>query len=274
VRDVAQICHNAQVYNRPSAGVYGAAIRLRILFKDKLEEYIKKGLIKPEEAELPDLGEIPEVEESPPPEDDEEEEEEEDEDDEEDSDDEGTRRRGRRRGRRSKKEVEDDDDVPAKKRGRPPKVFTPLEGRIYAILKGLRRFKNEKGELRVLPFERLPDKGVEKDYYAVIKSPIALDGIKRNYKRKKYNSVDQVMADLDLLFENAKTYNEEGSIVYEDAVELQKQAHILAEQEKAKPDDAFRDEDGKLPLASIEYKAEIWKVGEWLATNHEPGCSS
>lgn len=207
------------------------------------------------------------MEDSPPPEDDEDEEEEEDEEeDDDDSDDEGTRRRGRRRGRRStgKKDLDDDDVAPAQKRGRPPKVFTPLEGRIYAILKGLRRFKNENGELRVLPFERLPDKGLEKDYYAVIKNPIALDGIKRNYKRKKYYSVDQVLADLDLLFENAKAYNEEGSEVYEDAVELQKQAHILGEQEKAKPDDAFRDEDGKLPLAGIEYKGEIWKVGEYL----------
>lgn len=262
VRDVAQICHNAQVYNRPSAGVYGAAIRLRVLFKDKLQEYINKGMIKPEEAELPDLGEIPEVEDSPPPEDEEDEEEEDEEDDEEDSDDEGVRRRGPRRGRRPRKDLDDDDDAPAKKRGRPPKVFTPLEGRIYALLKGLRRFKNEHGELRVLPFERLPDKGVEKDYYVVIKNPIALDGIKRNYKRKKYGSIEQVMADLDLLFENAKAYNEEGSEVYEDAVELQKQAHILADQERAKPDDAFRDEDGKLPLAGIEYKGEIWKVGK------------
>ena len=225
-------------------------------------------MIKPEEAVFPDLGEIPEVEDSPPPEEDEEEEEEDEEDDEEDSDDEGTRRRGRRRGKRSKKDADDDEEVPAKKRGRPPKVFTPLEARIYAILKGLRRFKNGNGEPRVLPFERLPDKGLEKDYYAVIKNPIALDGIKRNYKRKKYNSVDQVMADLDLLFENAKTYNEEGSDVYEDAVELQKQAHILAEQEKAKPDDAFRDEDGKLPLASIDYKGETWKVGDWVHINN------
>ena len=241
---------------------------MRNVFQEKLQEYVNEGIIKPEEAVLPDLGEIPEVEDSPPPEDDEdgEEEEEDEEDDEDDSDDEGTRRRGKRRGRRAtlgKKSLEDDDDeAPAKKRGRPPKVFTPLEGRIYAILKGLRRFKNERGELLVLPFERLPDKAAEKDYYAVIKNPIALDGIKRNYKRKKYSSVDQVLADLDLLFENAKTYNEDGSDVFEDAVELQKQAHLLAEQEKAKPDDAFRDEDGKLPLPSIEYKGEVWKVGE------------
>jgi chromatin structure-remodeling complex subunit RSC1/2 len=270
VKDVAQICHNAQVYNRPSAPIFEAAVRLRNLFKEKLQEYVKKGTIKPEEAELPDLGEIPEVEDSPPPEVDEEgegEEDEEDEDeDEDDSDDEGTRRRGKRRGRRSggKKDLgEDDEDVPLKKRGRPPKVFTPLEARIYALLKGLRKFKNENGELRVLPFEKLPDKALAKDYYAVVKNPIALDGIKRNYKRKKYHSVDQVLADLDLLFENAKLYNEDGSGVYEDAVELQKQAHLLAEQEKAKPDDQFRDEDGKLPLTSIEYKGEVWKVGKW-----------
>jgi chromatin structure-remodeling complex subunit RSC1/2 len=32
VRDVAQIFHNAQVYNRPSAGIFEAAVRLRNIF--------------------------------------------------------------------------------------------------------------------------------------------------------------------------------------------------------------------------------------------------
>lgn len=227
---------------------------------------VKEGTITAEEAKIPDLGPLPEFEDSPPPEDEEEEadeddEEEEDEDEEEDSDDEGGRRRSGRRGRQAARKGGDEDDA-HKKRGRPPKVFTPLEARIQALLKGLRRFKNENGQLRILHFERLPDKAELPDYYAAIRNPIALDTIKKKHKRKKYQTLDQVLQDLELMFENAKEYNEEDSEVYRDAVELAKQARILADQEKAKPDEDFRDEDGKLPLASIEHRGETWRVGK------------
>ncbi|KAM7196321.1 hypothetical protein V8F33_006230 [Rhypophila sp. PSN 637] len=275
VRDVMRICHNAQVYNRPSAPIFSDAGRLQQVFKDKLDEMVKKGQITAAEAELPDLGPLPEFEDSPPPDEEEEEEEEEEEDEEEDedeedddSDDEGGRRRKRRRGGRpsrgGRRNRDDDDDDAHKRRGRPPKVLTPLEARINELLRGLRRFKNESGQLRILHFERLPDKSELPDYYTAIRNPMALDLIKKKYKRKKYTTLDQVMQDLELMFENAKEYNEEGSEVYEDAVELQKQARAIAEEEKAKPDDQFRDEDGKLPLSHIEYKGELWRVGDWV----------
>ncbi|KAL2132869.1 hypothetical protein VTI74DRAFT_3215 [Chaetomium olivicolor] len=268
VHDVTRICHNAQVYNRPSAPIFSDAGRLLEVFKEKLQEMVKEGEITAADAEIPDLGPLPEFEDSPPPEDDEEEvdedeDEEEEDDEDEDSDEEGGRRRSRR-GRHARTSKGGDEDDAHKKRGRPPKVFTPLEARIQAILKGLRRFKNESGQLRILHFERLPDKAELPDYYAAIRNPIALDTIKKKHKRKKYQSVDQALQDLELMFDNAKQYNEEGSEVYEDAVELAKQARILADQEKARPDDDFRDEDGKLPLAGIEHKGEIWRVGDWV----------
>lgn len=268
VRDVALISHNAMVYNRPSSEFFQDAVRLREVFKEELQKLVDEGIIKPEEAVLPDLGEIPEAEDSPPPDPDDEEPEEEDEDDEDDeddddSDDDGVRRRGRRGGRPSgsgrKSDMKDEDSH--KRRGRPPKVFTPLEARIHALLKGLRKFKHPGGDLLIVPFERLPDKQSSPDYFSAIKNPIALDLIKRKAKRKKYQNVDQVMRDLDLMFENAKQYNEEDSQLYQDAVELQRQAHLLAEQEKAKPDNDFEDEDGRRPLPEILHNGEVWRVG-------------
>ncbi|KAF3059561.1 Chromatin structure-remodeling complex subunit RSC1 [Daldinia childiae] len=271
VRDVALISHNAMVYNRPSSEFFQDAARLREIFKEELQRLVNEGTIKPEDAVLPDLGEIPEAEDSPPPDPDEEEVEEEEEDDEEDdddddSDDEGGRRRGRRGGRHStsgrKADARDDDSH--KRRGRPPKVFTPLEARIHTLLKGLRKPKHPDGDLLIIPFERLPDKQTTPDYFAAIKNPIAMDLIKRKAKRKKYQNVDQVLRDLDLMFENAKLYNEEDSQLYKDAVELQRQTHLLAEQEKAKPDSEFEDEDGRRPLPEIFHKGEIWRIGDWV----------
>lgn len=256
------------MYNRPSAPIFSDAGRLLEVFKERLAEMVKQGSITPQDAVLPDLGPLPEFEDSPPPEDDdeedaeEEEEEEEEEEDDDDSDEDGGRRRSGRRRRSGPRKGGDDGDDAHKRRGRPPTVFTPVEARIQAILKGLRRFKNESGELRVLAFDRLPDKADLPEYYTEIRNPIALDIIKKNHKRKKYQSVDHALQDLDLMFNNAKQFNEEDSEVYQDAVELATQAHILAEQEKAKPDESFRDEDGRLPLAGIEHRGQIWRVGK------------
>jgi chromatin structure-remodeling complex subunit RSC1/2 len=155
------------------------------------------------------------------------------------------------------------DDQPQKRGRRPPKVFTPLEARIHAFLKGLRKFKHPNGDLLISPFERLPEKQATPDYYAAIKNPIALDPIKKKAKRKEYQNLDEVLQEVDLMCENAKLYNEEGSQIYNDAVELQSQAHILALQEKAKPDDQFEDEDGRRPVAEIHHNGELWRVGRF-----------
>ncbi|KAH6668673.1 hypothetical protein F5X68DRAFT_176476 [Plectosphaerella plurivora] len=264
VRDVAQICHNAQVYNRPSAPIFGAAERLRAVFKEELAKLVAKGTIKPEEAVLPDLGELPPADESPEPEaDEEDEEEEEDEDEEEeeedDSDDEGRRRRSRK-GRHTAKH----DDDPYRKRGRPPKLLTPTEARIDAVLRGLRKVKDDDGDLIIADFEKLPDKTEYPEYYETIQQPVAIEGIKRKMKRKQYNSVDHALLDLDLMFNNAQQFNEDGSEIFENAVRLQAEARRLVAEQKARPDDDFRDDDGKLPLSEIWHRAEKYQVGDWV----------
>ncbi len=249
-------------------------MRLREVFRGKLQELVTKGQISAEDAVIPDLGELPPAEDSPMPDseadEDEDEDDDEDEDEEEDeaSDDEVGRRR-RRRGRRrvstsTRRDRDDDrDDEAHKKRGRPPSVLTHMEARISSFLRGLRKQKDEEGNLLILPFEKLPDKALVTDYYQTITNPIALDNIKKKAKRKKYHNVDQVLADIELMFENAKLYNEDDSPLYRAAEELQQQARALAEQEKSKPDDDFRDEDGKLALSEIQYNGEAWKVGRF-----------
>lgn len=276
MRDVALICHNAQVYNRPSAPIFGAAVRLREVFEGELKKLVSKDVLKAEDARLPDLGELPPADESPEPEDEEDGEEDDDEDedeeDEENDDDDSEDQSGRRRrwgaGRRRHTTTDGRDDDDHKRRGRPPQVFTPNEARIQAVLKGLRKFKDDDDDLLILPFEKLPDKQQLPDYYEVIANPIALDMIKKKAKMKKYTKVDDVLRDLELMFSNAQLYNEDGSDIFEAAVELQKQTRLLAAQENARSDDEFRDEDGKLPLSGIEYNGQVWKVGEFTLLFH------
>ncbi|EED14141.1 RSC complex subunit (RSC1), putative [Talaromyces stipitatus ATCC 10500] len=263
VRDCALITHNAQTYNRPESQAYRDALVIKDVFIGEFKKLVDSGIITAEQAEMPDLGEIPEAD--PLPAEDEEDEDDDDEDDEDEDSDDGDGRRRRRRGPRKKDDSQHQDQEVRKKRGRPPRVDTPMEARIKAVLKGLRKFKDNTGQLKVRHFERLPDKAMYPDYFMEIREPMAIDSIKRKSKRKKYNSVDHFMRDVDLMFNNAKSYNEPNSQIYKDAEDLQVEAHKLAEQEKRKPDSEYLMEDGRLPLPQgIVHNGELWKVGDWV----------
>lgn len=269
VRDFALIPHNAQVYNRPGAGAYQDALVIRSELENELRKLVDKKLISEETAKLPYLGEIPTDADAPVEEEednDEEDEDEEEDDEEEGEDEEGGRKKKRRPGRPSIKRDDDKNDDPEtrKKRGRPPKVHTPMEARIQAVLKGLRRPRNSKIQL-ISHFERLPDKAQMPEYYTEIRNPMAYDLLKRNFKRKKYRSLDDFMRDVDLMFENAKQYNQDESQIYKDAVELQTEAHRLADEERAKPDTEYVMEEGRIPMPDgILHNGELYKVGDWV----------
>ena len=239
------------------------------VFQSQFNKLVKQGIVKEEEVEWPDFGGT--VPPSPEPEQDDGEGDE-DEDDEEalddDSDEDGEekqRKRGPRAGTALAKRDGKDDTDARKRRGRPPKVDTPMEARIKAIIKGIRKYKDKDGNPKASWFEKLPDREKNEDYFKVIKEPIALDQIKRDAKRKKYNSVDHFMKDMDIMFNNAKFFNEDGSVVYNAAVDLQKETRQLAEIEKARPDSDFVNEDGRLPMPEgILHDNELWKVGDWV----------
>lgn len=61
------------------------------------------------------------------------------------------------------------------------------------------------------------------DYYTVIETPISIANIGTNIKQGKvYQSVAQYSCDWDLMFENARQYNEDRSMIYEDSYTLQR----------------------------------------------------
>ncbi len=280
VRDFAQIIHNAQVFNRPNSGAYQDALVVKAFVESELSKLVEEKVIREEDTKFPYLGEIPEAD--PEPEDDEEAEQEEEEEDEEDEEDdeseEESGKRKRKRGPRGtnsvakregggKQTIEDiKADLEARKRrGRPPRVDTPMEARIKDIMKGIRKPRNQLNQLMVSSFERVPDKAAMPEYFTEIKQPMAMDILKRKLKRKKYQAVDQFMKDVELMFENAKQYNEDESQIYKDAVFLQKEARLVAEQVKKKPDTDFVMEDGRLPMPNgILHNGELWKVGDWI----------
>lgn len=206
MRDFALIPYNAQVFNRPDSGAFQDALVVKAQLEKQLQGLVDEGVMTKDDAVLPDLGEIPTYEDPPAEEADEEEDESDDEgeEDEDDEDEEGgkKKRRGPRGSSSAKRDGGDDDGKKA--RGRPPKLLTPMEARILAILKGIRKPKNKEGQLMIRDFDRLPDKATMPEYYLEIKNPMAYDVLKRKVKRKKYKSLEEFMTDVNVMFNNAK----------------------------------------------------------------------
>jgi ATP-dependent helicase STH1/SNF2 len=86
---------------------------------------------------------------------------------------------------------------------------------IFDAVKALE--ESETGRLRSEIFEKLPSKKIFPDYYHIIKQPISFNEIKKRIRNGDYMSLEQFQADFKQMFNNARIYNEEGSIVYDDA---------------------------------------------------------
>jgi ATP-dependent helicase STH1/SNF2 len=67
------------------------------------------------------------------------------------------------------------------------------------------------------PFIKLPDRKLYPDYYQFIKKPISIEQIEKAINNKQYQGLDEFFADVKLLCDNCRTYNEDGSILYQDA---------------------------------------------------------
>lgn len=71
-------------------------------------------------------------------------------------------------------------------------------------------------------FMEKPSKKLYPDYYEVIRQPIDLNTIKANIDNDRYTSIQQAVGDYRLMFSNCRQYNEENSMIYEDANILEK----------------------------------------------------
>ncbi|KAF1975257.1 Bromodomain-containing protein [Bimuria novae-zelandiae CBS 107.79] len=92
------------------------------------------------------------------------------------------------------------------------------------FLESLKQAKDKTGRPISVHFLTLPDKNQLPEYYDVIKLPIAIDTIEDKLNRREYSSLAQVESDCKRLVNNAKSYNDRKSAIYEDAERLRKTA--------------------------------------------------
>lgn len=75
------------------------------------------------------------------------------------------------------------------------------------------------------PFLELPPKNDYPDYYQLIKNPICMKQIENKINKKQYQNLKQFRTDISLLCSNCRQYNEDGSILYQDANMIEVSLH-------------------------------------------------
>jgi ATP-dependent helicase STH1/SNF2 len=150
----------------------------------------------------------------------------------------------RRKGPQAKRKADDivEDTPPTKrKRGKPAKVADTLSSADRAALQGIlnnvyqtlidleqelppdEEDSDDEPMARSIiePFMKPPPKIHYPDYYMIIQNPIAMDMIKKKINRDEYQSAREFRADIGLLCQNARTYNEDTSILFADANQIE-----------------------------------------------------
>ncbi|KAJ5745304.1 hypothetical protein N7520_010486 [Penicillium odoratum] len=180
------------------------------------------------------------------------------------------RKQGRRRGpppKRKAEEAIEENPQPKRKRGRQPKVpetlssadratLTRIVSSTIQALKDMEQeipaegSESEDGPLLraiIEPFMKIPPRSQYPDYYMIIKNPIAIENIERKLKRDDYQSLKEFRDDVHLLCQNARTYNEDGSVLFQDANDIEaKCLSELRRQTEGYPQFANFDEPGSI----------------------------
>ncbi|KAI2612813.1 chromatin remodeling complex SWI/SNF, component SWI2 and related ATPase [Hypoxylon fragiforme] len=175
------------------------------------------------------------------------------------------KKRGRKPGSKNEKRKAEDDDgePPAKKRrgpqGRPRMIpgnggdsrlsfetRLVLQRTLRNLYEGLMELEadiapedqvadddDEEPNKRLIigPFVKLPSKRDYGDYYLLIQNPICMNQIQAKIKKEEYNSINDMRKDIALMCSNCKTYNEDGSLLYSDAIVMEKFFNDRAQEE-------------------------------------------
>uniref|UniRef100_A0A8C2A4Q9 Protein polybromo-1 n=1 Tax=Cyprinus carpio TaxID=7962 RepID=A0A8C2A4Q9_CYPCA len=116
---------------------------------------------------------------------------------------------------------------------------------IFLLYQSVRGARSVQGLLLAEPFLQLPARREYPDYYHQIKNPISLQQIRDKMKNGDYEGIEQMEADLTLMFENAKRYNMPNSTIYKRAQRLQQ----IMQQKKREVRD---DDEGDVSTANSD----------------------
>ena len=147
------------------------------------------------------------------------------------------KKRGRKSNTTKRKAEEEPEEPPKKKRGRaakPTETLSPTDrATIQKIMNNVCEALNdleeeipgeppdEDGEPVtrgiIEPFQKLVPRATFADYYMIIQNPIAMEQIQKKVNRNEYQNLREFIADIRLLCSNCRQYNEDSSLLFQDA---------------------------------------------------------
>uniref|UniRef100_A0A5S6Q9E8 Protein polybromo-1 n=1 Tax=Trichuris muris TaxID=70415 RepID=A0A5S6Q9E8_TRIMR len=96
------------------------------------------------------------------------------------------------------------------------------DSKLWQLYNHIREFTDPKGRVLSKIFVKLPSRMEYPDYYEVIRKPIDMQKIQNRISSNHYESLDALVADVALMFDNACKYNDPESQIYKDALMLQR----------------------------------------------------
>ncbi|KAL9631568.1 MAG: hypothetical protein Q9204_004178 [Flavoplaca sp. TL-2023a] len=115
--------------------------------------------------------------------------------------------------------------------------------------------------LIIEPFMKLVPKSQYPDYYMIIKQPISMDMIKKKINKEEYSNLREFRNDVGLLCNNARTYNEDGSVIFQDANDIEAACLSKLKQETANYPEFQDFEESRSTPADGRSTAGVSKVG-------------
>lgn len=107
-----------------------------------------------------------------------------------------------------------------KKKDQNPKRTAMLSAEYLKAYSAIVQATDETGRVRSLLFMEKPSRSIYPDYYQLIKEPIGFTTIKKRITKHQYRKHEEFDEDIYLLFNNAFTYNNPESWVYQDAIAM------------------------------------------------------
>ncbi|KAJ1310927.1 hypothetical protein OPQ81_009439 [Rhizoctonia solani] len=159
----------------------------------------------------------------------------------------GKRKRGKAQSPEPSSDEEEDDTRTTQKRRRTqnpgagaPPVLPAMRERMRAAFQAchqaVQNVYTADGRQRCELFKELPDRKMYPDYYKLIEKPIAMSHLRKRAAGGYYKTVSQYRDDWRLMFNNARTYNQEESWVYQDANAMQEVLEAVFTRETAGTD--------------------------------------
>lgn len=141
-----------------------------------------------------------------------------------------------------------------------------LDDPLWSLYSAVRHHKTQSGNPVAEPFLQLPSKRELPDYYVAIPNPLSLNMIRKKLKNNEYNNeISNLFEDLDVMFENCKTYNRPDSRLFKDACKLQrimknKLDDLEDDEEDDDDDENDDDEDDEDQEAAVQDNEQLKKM--------------